>query len=489
MLIRFRSSLTLRIFAITCALMMAICLLTYGAIAYLTPISYTNLLEGELNQATDALLERLSGLGAAECEAVLTDFSRETGAQLYLEDGYGNVLYDTYEWGAENADVVTAVEGDYAQENAAYEAEVCIEEVVVRGNGALAGTGREFLFQNGESGFLLVQGGRRAVNQTSEAMKRILPYLLLLILAGSMLISFFYARMITRPIVSISDLAARIAAQDFSARWHKKRRDEIGRLGESLNLLSDNLSGALSDLRDANAQLRQDIDREREMEEKRTAFFSAASHELKTPVTILKGQLSGMLAQIGVYRDREKYLSRALAVTGRMEALIQEILTISRIDAGSFSMDAQVVNLSALVKEQIALDEELLNRRKLTLDAEIKEHVQMRGNANLLANALDNVLMNAILYSPEGARIRIELREGYFRMENSGAHIPEEAINQLFTPFYRVEQSRNRKSGGSGLGLYLVQRILKLHHAECALRNSETGVEFSFCFQSDSQRD
>lgn len=108
--------------------------------------------------------------------------------------------------------------------------------------------------------------------------------------------------------------------------------------------------------------------------------------------------------------------------------------------------------------------------------------VTIRGNQDLLTNALDNVLMNAILYSPQGASIRILLDAHTMTIENTGVSIPEEALPQLFTPFYRVEQSRSRQSGGSGLGLYLVRLILELHNASCEIKNSEDGVVFSARF-------
>ncbi|MEG0759775.1 MAG: HAMP domain-containing sensor histidine kinase, partial [Raoultibacter sp.] len=338
--------------------------------------------------------------------------------------------------------------------------------------------GHSVTFADGTSAVLNVQGGQRAVNQAAEAMKQTLPFLLLVIVGISLLGSFFYARFITTPIVTISKIAKRIAALDFGARWKKRRADEIGGLGESLNLLSDNLSATLSKLEQANQELQQDIERERELDRQRLAFFSAASHELKTPVTILKGQLSGMLAQVGVYRDCEKYLARSLEVTGRMEGLIKEILTISRIESGSFALNAVPINLGELMQKQLTLDEELIEQKQLQLDTQIASDVMVQGNESLLANALDNVLMNAILYSPLGATIRVRVRERAFSVENTGVFIPKESLAQLFTPFYRVEQSRNRKSGGSGLGLYLVKNILELHGAVCSVENTEKGVSF-----------
>lgn len=498
MLTWIKSSLTLRIFLTTCGLLMAVCMATYGAIACLTPLTYTNILEEELEQKTALLLTALSERDPSGCNELLSAFCKETGAGLRLLDEYGQTLYDTLpseadalENSAENVTVATQEsempEPGWAEAYTEAGDVIAAEEAVIHQltvTQAYLSAGKEqaFFFRNGTMGLLRIAGGKKAVNQASEAMKKTLPFLALLIFGVSLFASFFYARLITRPIVDISRIAAGIAALNFNVRWKQHRTDEIGALGSSLNTLSDNLAGTLADLKAANERLRQDIDREREMEQQRSAFFSAASHELKTPVTILKGQLSGMLAQIGVYRDREKYLSRALEVTGRMEALIKELLTISQIEAGSFVLKSSLVHLNELIARQLELDEDLIGQKDLHIDAHLVSDIVLRGNQNLLSNALDNVLMNAILYSPLHAAIRIALEAQTLTIENTGVSLPEEALPRLFTPFYRVEPSRSRQSGGSGLGLYLVKLILELHSASCEMNNSEDGVVFTARF-------
>lgn len=105
--------------------------------------------------------------------------------------------------------------------------------------------------------------------------------------------------------------------------------------------------------------------------EQRTAFFSAASHELKTPVTILKGQLSGMLEGVDIYKDRDKYLLRSLQVTGRMENLIREMLEISRMQGGSAALNCEQVDLAVLIERQLVLDAGLLEQRGQRLVTEL----------------------------------------------------------------------------------------------------------------------
>ena len=194
---------------------------------------------------------------------------------------------------------------------------------------------------------LLVSPQLRLANQAVEALGRVAPWLALALLAFSLLCAFGYSRYITRPIVRLNGIAGRMAELDLQWVCGERRRDEIGQLGRSLDKMARRLSAALTDLETANQALRGEVARERELDRQRMAFFSAASHELKTPVTILKGQLAGMLEGVGVYQDRDKYLLRSLQTTGRMERLIGEMLSISRMESGSAAVRQEPVDLSA----------------------------------------------------------------------------------------------------------------------------------------------
>lgn len=302
----------------------------------------------------------------------------------------------------------------------------------------------------------------------------------------SILCALFYSRYITSPIVRLSAISHQIANLDFSWKCRESRTDEIGMLGRNLDELSARLSAALGELQAANTALQQDIVREREIERQRLAFFSAVSHELKTPVTILKGQLTGMLEGVDVYQDRDKYIAKSLQVTGRMEGLVQEILTVSRMESSGFELNRQTVDLGALVSEQLAFDEDLIAQKELVLKTELPEVVTVCADSALLRKALDNIVSNAVFYAPEGAWLHVALRreEGQIALsvENSGSHIPEEALPHVFEAFYRAEGSRNRRTGGSGLGLYIVQIILERHGAAYQIENTQDGVRVTIRF-------
>ena len=193
-----------------------------------------------------------------------------------------------------------------------------------------------------------------------------------------------------------------------------------------------------------------------------------------------------MLEGVDVYRDRDKYLLRSLQVTGRMESLIQEMLNISRVEQGIVTVEREAVGLAALLEKQLSQDAGLLEQRGQRLSACLTTEITVVGDPSLLGKAVGNLLSNAALYSPEGAEIRVwcGLLDGCpaLTVENTGAHIGEEALPHLFEAFYRAEASRNRSTGGSGLGLYLVKMILERHGATCTIENTPEGVRASVRF-------
>lgn len=487
-----KTSLTLRVFLITFGLVLLVCAAIGGLTVSLAPVSHAALLENRLDGQLEQLLAGLEGATPAECEALLGAYARTGSADVCLTDEAGQVLFvSTHPLPEQLApvqeltvtdevtEVTLSVEGEATgMAVLQQDAEAGEEQLLVVEERGKAGyrRSRSITLADGSPARLVLTGSMEGAQQTRQAVYRLLPWLALLALGLSLAVAWIFARFITRPVVELSRVAQSMAAQDFSVRWQGGRSDELGMLGNSLNSLSDGLNSALSGLRQANAALEQDILLEREMERQRSVFFAAASHELKTPVTILQGQLSGMLGQVGVYRDRDKYLARSLAVTERMGSLIREILTISRLEAGDLCM-AQV-DLSALAERLVRENEELAESRRMSVAADILPGITVQGNESLLQNALDNLLLNALLYSPEGETVRLALGQGCLSVENTGVSLPEDALNKLFQPFYRVEGSRSRSSGGSGLGLYLVGCIAKQHGMRTEVSNTENGVRF-----------
>ena len=450
-----RESLTARIFLLTLLLLLGAGGLTFGLIAWATPITYVSVVGDRLQVQVNELTDRLALTKLADAGPILDVFVRESGAAVSLASPDG----ESVDTGSLYVSVTTAVqESDsvstytYGADGGPAQGERTGHYVTTALSDALIA---EVTFADRTETYqLLVVPPMRLANQAVEALNRAAPCLALALLAFSLLCAVGYSRYLARPIVRISSIAGRMAELDFQWKCGETRRDEIGALGRSLDEMAERLSAALAELEEANAALRGDMERARELERQRLAFFSAASHELKTPVTILKGQLSGMLDGVGVYRMESDGASRR-----------------------------EAVELSALTAEKLAQDAELLEQRGMTAVEALEPGLLVEGERALLGRAVENLLSNAALYSPEGAEIRVTAAArgawAVLTVENTGARIPAEALPHLFEAFYRAEPSRSRATGGSGLGLYLVRMIVERHGGTCRIENSADGVCFT----------
>ena len=298
--------------------------------------------------------------------------------------------------------------------------------------------------------------------------------------------SIVYSHYVTRPVLRISDVSKRMAELDFNWKCDEKRTDELGILAHSLNEMSQKLSAAMTDLKSANEKLQADIERERALEQAQLDFFSAVSHELKTPITVIKGQTEGMILNIGDYQDRNKYLARSLEVINTMENMVQEILTVSRMKSSKVGLKKETIPFSDMLKQEYALFEDLIVQKGIEWNESITPNLCVVGDKALLQKAINNLVSNAIAYSPQDSAIYLtafsENGTVRFLLENTGVHIPDSELPKLFDAFYRVEHSRNKGTGGSGLGLYIVKTILEQHQAEYRIENTKRGVLFTIRF-------
>lgn len=467
-----KQKLSVKIFLITFVLLGMACSGTYFCISKLLPTTYTKLLNQATETAAIELVDQLTVYNSfSDCEVALSEFSKETNAVFWVEDQNGSVIYP-----AGISTETEIISGDTA---------ITFDEdeplIDVTSSGKTSTSFYPIILKDGSTYTLVVQVDLLVVQQTAEVLWSIFPYVILMIFALSFLCSLIYARYITRPIVRLSKISEEMASLDFSGQCSMAREDELGCLAQNLNSLSTSLSTALNDLHTANDQLKADIEKEQELERQRVDFFSAASHELKTPLTILKGHLAGMLNKISGYENHTEYMERSLAVVERMEKLVKELLYVSKTD-GPQKSEYKTVDFAEIVRVQIAAVTDLLEEKKQRLEVNIPDRLSCEVERAQMERAIQNILVNAIRYSPDGELIRVSLAEAdttvCCEVENTGVHIPEDALSHLFEAFYRTDTSRNRNTGGTGLGLYIVRKIMELHKAEYGIRNSSRGVLF-----------
>ena len=444
---KIRTSLSAKVFLLIAGLLILCSLSIYGMVMVFLPQSYTVVASSRVESEIQQLTESLSHADFADAREILDQFSRENQALVILAGvGESQSFGSLVEGNGENI-LTTSLEITFADRVDSYTLSIT----------APVSPGREL----------------------TVAFIKMFPLFMLLILLISALGAFLCSRVLVRPVLEISRISKRMAHLDMTWDCKVNRTDELGVLANSLNTMAKRLDTAMKELESANEQLREDMAHITELSRQRRDFFAAASHELKTPITILKGQLESMILGIGKYKDTEKVLPETLKEVENMERLVKEILTISKIEMDGLAGKAEPVLLPDILTNVTETLLPLAQERHITVHSQLAENLTVSGNGSLLEKAIHNILSNAIRHSPEGAEVLIHLTPSALSVTNTGTSIPEEALPVLFTPFYRVEKSRNKSTGGNGLGLYLVKAILELHGFQYRVENTETGVMFT----------
>ena len=339
-------------------------------------------------------------------------------------------------------------------------------------------------FSNNTGGFAIAISGTfqpayRVLNIISELQRQIM----LIMAVISFGIALFFAIYLVRPIVKVTKQSQELRELNFDKELRLNRRDELGDLSSNLNYMSYKLKNALDELQDANAKLKDEMAREREQERQRRNMFTSISHELKTPITILKGEIGGMIDGVGDYQDRDTYLASTYGWVENLEKLVGEILTITRLEGEQMQLNLQPIDMAEMLLAVIKTHQSLADKQDVNVLVTLNENLVTQADETQLQLAFSNIVNNAIFYTPAGKHVEVSLRQVgdhvVVQITNAGVSIPEEALQQIFNPFYRVDKSRNRHTGGSGLGLFIVKNILELHGFEYAINNIDTGVCFT----------
>ena len=234
------------------------------------------------------------------------------------------------------------------------------------------------------------------------------------------------------------------------------------------------------------------INMEREQENKRKQFVATISHELKTPITIISGQLEGMIYNIGKYKDRDTYLKKTYDITNELKELVNEMMEVSKAEMLEDNLNITSLDLNSLIKDIVTKQSFLIEDKSLNTNINLNSSKEVFADKDKIARAITNIINNAIKYSPKNESIYISTKNDssgtILTIKNIGVTIPEKDIPNLFNPFFRVEQSRSRKTGGSGLGLYITSQILKAHNYVYTIDNSDNSVVFTILIPNKAKR-
>lgn len=332
-----------------------------------------------------------------------------------------------------------------------------------------------------------------SIRESVELSNRFLAYVGLLAAASGAILVYILTKRMAAPINELSILSEKMSQLDFDVKFEASERDveEIRVLGNSMNMLSDRLKETIGELKSANNQLQKDIEEKTKIDEMRKEFIANVSHELKTPIALIQGYAEGL--QEGMAEEKESrdyYCDVIVDEADKMNKMVKQLLTLSSLESGNDRTVMERFDLVELIQGVIGSARILLEQNEITVKFEDQEPVYVWADEFKIEEVVTNYLSNAIHHAggEKIISIRINTACGRARVSvfNTGTPIPEEALPNLWTKFYKVDKARTRAYGGSGIGLSIVKAIMEGHGQECGVENWDNGVEFWFTLDSSN---
>lgn len=286
--------------------------------------------------------------------------------------------------------------------------------------------------------------------------------------------TYWYSKRFSKPLQEMNEQVNALANLEFLEPLEVRSTDEVGQLTESINKVSLSLEEAIG-------KLRNDIEYEQYKDKKRRELIASLSHELKTPITTLRAVIEGMKDNVGKYSNHDLYLKESLEYLLYMETLSKDL--IDAINFESKTIDAEECSLKGMFDRSCRFTNKLIEDKEQVLIEEL-EDLTVYANREMIVRVFINLVTNASKYSMNGEKIIVssQTKNNVCKVSvlNTGAHIEEDNLVHLFDPFYRVEKSRNKDTGGSGLGLFIIKTILDGHGSTYNIKNTSEGVLFTF---------
>ncbi len=296
------------------------------------------------------------------------------------------------------------------------------------------------------------------------------------IVLGSLFMFIFSSRF-TRPINDLSEISDQMSMLNFENKYKGKRKDEIGRLGNSINKLSGKLESTITELKTANIELMKDIKDKNEIDAMRREFLSNVSHELKTPLAIVMGYAEGLKDIVDSDpEEREYYCDVIMDEAGKMNGLVKKLLSLNEIESGDNKIDMCRFDIVELCRNVASSLKVVAKKTDIDISIERTDPIYVWADESLIEEVVVNYLSNAINHVDEQKVIKIdfvESEEGVVRVKvfNSGEHIPESELENIWIKFYKVDKARTREYGGNGIGLSIVKAIIAQHKRDCGVLN------------------
>ena len=310
------------------------------------------------------------------------------------------------------------------------------------------------------------------ISRWNESFRQLALWTLAICVVAAFVIlfsSYYTAKRIINPFVDMNHIVQCYSKGDFSQRIPVQGKDEASQLGRSFNEMADQLKN---------------------LEVTRQSFVANVSHELRSPLTSMKGFLEAMMDGTIPPEEHDHYIDIVLSETRRMTAMVNDLLDLARIESGIITVNYEVFDINELIRRTLITFEARISEKQMELDVRFaNEQSFVYADSNQISQVLRNLIDNAIKYSPEGRTILVSSyalrKEVYVTIRDTGVGIPAEDVPHIFDRFYKVEKAHTPSPQvGSGLGLAIVKKIIEAHGQSITVKSARgKGTQFTFTLE------
>ena len=310
------------------------------------------------------------------------------------------------------------------------------------------------------------------ISRWNESFRQLALWTLAICVVAAFVIlfsSYYTAKRIINPFVDMNHIVQCYSKGDFSQRIPVQGKDEASQLGRSFNEMADQLKN---------------------LEVTRQSFVANVSHELRSPLTSMKGFLEAMMDGTIPPEEHDHYIDIVLSETRRMTAMVNDLLDLARIESGIITVNYEVFDINELIRRTLITFEARISEKQMELDVRFaNEQSFVYADSNQISQVLRNLIDNAIKYSPEGRTLLVSTyalrKEVYVTIRDTGVGIPAEDVPHIFDRFYKVEKAHTPSPQvGSGLGLAIVKKIIEAHGQSITVKSARgKGTQFTFTLE------
>ena len=299
---------------------------------------------------------------------------------------------------------------------------------------------------------------------------------------------------LTKPILTLSHISERMTALDFSAKYEGNDKNEIGILGNSMNVMSEKLERTITELQSANLQLKKDIEEKIQIDDMRKEFLSNVSHELKTPIALIQGYAEGL--KEGISDDPESmdfYCEVIMDEADKMNKMVRKLLTLNHLEFGQEEVVMEAFDVVELIQSVVNSADIMIQQKEADVSIDGLPTAIVLADEFKVEEVVTNYVSNALNHLDYAKKIRVFVEDIGPNIQisvfNTGDPIPEEELDKVWIKFYKVDKARTRAYGGSGIGLSIVKAIIDSLHQKCGVYNRPDGVVFWFTLKKAVKQD